>query len=240
MPSEPRRIAAAASAPPSCASPVAGCAAPREVARERERERDGRVEVRAGDVADGVDLEHDHEPERDRDADVPELMRLVVDHDRAAPGEDEREGADRLGDERSRQRRHLTAARLRGSRGDRYVLRDRAGVLTALTIAPCIPSATWWVNVTSTSSKPAASRPASYSPFRQRARDAADVACRARARSSGASRSSATTSDDADPAARLENARDLGEHRRLVGREVDHAVRDHDVDRLGRQRERPR
>ena len=38
-------------------------------------------------------------------------------------------------------------------------------VFTALTIAPCIPSATWWVNSTETSSNPAASRPASYSPL---------------------------------------------------------------------------
>src|ERR1035437_5622698 len=36
---------------------------------------------------------------------------------------------------------------------------------------------------------------------------------------------------DADAAARPEHARDLGQHRGLVGREVDHAVRDHHVDR---------
>jgi glycine oxidase len=41
-----------------------------------------------------------------------------------------------------------------------------AGLLarTALTMAPCIPSATSWVNSTETSSKPAASSPATYSP----------------------------------------------------------------------------
>ena len=35
----------------------------------------------------------------------------------------------------------------------------------ALTIAPCMPSATSCVNSTLTSSNPAASSPASYSPF---------------------------------------------------------------------------
>ena len=38
-------------------------------------------------------------------------------------------------------------------------------VFTAFTIAPCMPSATSCVNSTKTRSKPAASRPASYSPF---------------------------------------------------------------------------
>ena len=42
---------------------------------------------------------------------------------------------------------------------------------------------------------------------------------------------------DADPAAGLEHARDLGQDGRLVGREVHDAVRDHDVDRFGRQRD---
>ena len=54
--------------------PVADGARPGEVAGEREREGDGRVEVRAGDVPDGVDHRHDHEPERDRDADVAERV----------------------------------------------------------------------------------------------------------------------------------------------------------------------
>ncbi len=61
-----------------------------------------RVEVRAGDVADGVDHRHDHEAEGDRNADVAEGVRLGVDHDRARAREDERERADRLGDERAR------------------------------------------------------------------------------------------------------------------------------------------
>ena len=40
-----------------------------------------------------------------------------------------------------------------------------SAVLTAFTIAPCMPSATSCVNSTLTSSKPAASSPASYSLF---------------------------------------------------------------------------
>src|SRR5436853_370343 len=77
--------------------PVAERARPREVAAEREGERDRRVEVGAGDVADGVDHRHDDEPEGEGNADVPELVRLRVHHDGARAGEDERERADRLG-----------------------------------------------------------------------------------------------------------------------------------------------
>jgi hypothetical protein len=44
-------------------------------------------------------------------------------------------------------------------------LRSGSSVLTAFTIAPCIPSATWCVNSTDTCSKPAALSPASYSAF---------------------------------------------------------------------------
>src|SRR5581483_9800508 len=101
------------------------------------------VEVRAGDVPDGVDHRHDHEPERDRNAHVSERVRLRVDHHRAGSGEDEREGADRLGRCGAEQRHY-------------------AG-LTALMIAPCMPSATSCVNSTEMSAKPAASSPASYS-----------------------------------------------------------------------------
>ena len=85
--------------------------------------------------------------------------------------------ADGAGDQAAGRRRD----RLRPGGGDRMVgvlgaplagaaARDRArvdqaAVLTALTIAPCMPSATSCVNSTLTWSKPAASRPASYSPF---------------------------------------------------------------------------
>ena len=109
-------------------------------------------------------------------------------------------------------------------------------VLTALTIAPCMPSATSCVNSTETSSNPAASRPASYSPF-ERAPAMQPTKLPRSARSSAVSRSSATTSLIADPAAGPQHARDLRQHRRLVDREVDHAVRDHDVDGVRRQRD---
>ncbi len=69
------------------------------MAGECEGERDGGVEVRAGDVPDGVDHRHDHEAEGDRDTDVPKGVRLRIDHDRAGACEDEREGADGLGNE---------------------------------------------------------------------------------------------------------------------------------------------
>ena len=104
-PSEPRRIAAAATAPSGLRGPVAEQAPPREVAGEREREADGRVEVGAGDVADRVDHGHDHKAEGDRDPDLAEgALGLGVDHDGAATGEDQREGADRLGQHRTRER----------------------------------------------------------------------------------------------------------------------------------------
>ena len=76
LPSEPRRSAAASERAGELRDPVADRARPREVPRQRERERDRGVEVRAGDVADGVDHRHDHEPEADRDADVAERVRL--------------------------------------------------------------------------------------------------------------------------------------------------------------------
>src|SRR5581483_11439546 len=84
---------------------------PGEVPRQREGEGDCGVEVRTADVADGVDSDHDHQPEAERDADVAELVRLRVDHDRAAAGEDEREGADRLGCQRAQQLAVHAAAR---------------------------------------------------------------------------------------------------------------------------------
>ena len=83
--------------------PVAERARPGEVPAEREGEGDRRVEVGAGDVPDRVDHRHDHEAEGDRDADVAELVCLGVDHDRAATGEDERERADELGHEPTRE-----------------------------------------------------------------------------------------------------------------------------------------
>ena len=57
------------------------------------------------------------------------------------------------------------------------------------------------------------------------------------ARSSGDSLVLGDDVGDPDAAAGTEHAGDLGEHGRLVGREVDDAVRDHDVDALGGERD---
>ncbi len=62
----------------------------------------------------------DHEAERDRDADVTELVRLRIHHDRAATGEHERERADELGCEQAYQRSSsATSARMRPSSSSR-------------------------------------------------------------------------------------------------------------------------
>ena len=106
-PSESQESAAASA--PELGRRVGAGARPGEMAGKREREADGRVEVRAGDVPDGVDHRHDHEPERQGDADVTEGAGLLVNHDRPAAGEDQRERADRLGRERPRERRHPQA-----------------------------------------------------------------------------------------------------------------------------------
>jgi hypothetical protein len=104
--------------------------------------------------------------------------------------------------------------------------------LTALTIAPCIPSATSCVNSTETSSKPAASSPLVLA-LRERAGDAADVgsALRTLVR---CRRSSATTSEIPSRPPGF-STRAISSAPRLVDGEVDHAVRDDDVDRLGWQ-----
>jgi hypothetical protein len=73
FPRDPRRIAAAVIAPSTCAA-----------------------------QPDRIDHHQDHEPEADRDSDVSERARLGVDHDRAAACEDERERADELGREPTR------------------------------------------------------------------------------------------------------------------------------------------
>src|SRR5579872_1249671 len=163
--------------------------------RQRERERHRGVEVGAADVTDGVDPEHDHKAEGDRDADMAELVRLRVDHHGPATGEHERERPDRLPHQRAHEWRHphqqQPALAVGWDAGS--PLASAAGVLTALTIAPCIPSATSCVNSTLTSSKPASSNPATYSLFESA--PAMQPICEPRsARCSWVRRSSATTS----------------------------------------------
>src|SRR6188472_4471447 len=113
----------------------------------------------AGDVADGIDHDHDHEAEADRDADMAQRVGRGVDHDGATAGEHKGECANRLGQKRSGQ------ASVHQQQPDRAAGRSAARsfvpwvALTALMMAPCIPSATWWVKTTETSSSPAASSP---------------------------------------------------------------------------------
>ena len=104
FPRDARRKSAAADGADQLGATSSRRHAATEVARDREPECDGRIEVRARDVTDGVDHGHDHEPEAERDPDLAELARSRVDHDRAAAGEHEREDADRLGDERPGER----------------------------------------------------------------------------------------------------------------------------------------
>jgi hypothetical protein len=66
------------------------------VARQGEREADGRVDVGTGDIADGVDHHHDHQAEADRDTDMAECAGFRVDHDRATAGDHEPERPDHL------------------------------------------------------------------------------------------------------------------------------------------------
>lgn len=62
-----------------------------------EADGDGRVEMCAGDVADGVDHRHDNESEGEGDADVGNgAAGEVIHDDSAGPREDEREGPNEL------------------------------------------------------------------------------------------------------------------------------------------------
>ena len=104
-------------------------------------------------------------------------------------------------------------------------------------IALIIPSATAWVGVIETSVSPTASRPSRNSEIDRAPGDAADVGA-ALGALLGAQRVLGDDVADPDPAAGPQHSRDLAEHGRLVGRQVDDAVADDDVDRLRRQRDR--
>ena len=109
--------------------------------------------------------------------------------------------------------------------------------LRAWTIAACSPSATGCVKRTSTPSRPAASSPADVFPPRERTGDAAGPAPSLSALA-GVSQSSATTSLIPIRPPGLSTRAISAKHRRLVAGEVDHAVRDDDVDALSWQRDR--
>ena len=77
--------------------PVADQSPHREMPRQHEAERDGRVEVRPADMAERVDQDHDDQPEHQPHPDVRHLpAREGIDHDRATAGEDQPEGANAL------------------------------------------------------------------------------------------------------------------------------------------------
>ena len=76
--------------------PIPRHESPRQVSTDRERERHGRIEMRAGDVTGCVDHRHDDQTEGDRDSNVPQRARFRIDDDCTAPGKDESEGANRL------------------------------------------------------------------------------------------------------------------------------------------------
>jgi hypothetical protein len=68
-----------------------------EVAREREGERYGRVDVSAGEVTGCVDHDHDDEPEHEGYTHSAERTVVVgIRDDRAAAREDKREGCQPL------------------------------------------------------------------------------------------------------------------------------------------------
>ena len=108
----------------------------------------------------------------------------------------------------------------RSPRGVRSMSGIASAGLVALTIALTIPSATSWVGISWTSDQADGSEAGRELRDGQRARDTARV--RAAFRALG--RREAILRDDvgdAHPAARPQDAGDLAEHGRLVGREVD-------------------
>jgi hypothetical protein len=67
-------------------------------ARDDETEGDGGIQMRAGDVAEGVYYGHHHESESKRNAGVRNgTVSRLIDHDRAGACEDEAKGAEELG-----------------------------------------------------------------------------------------------------------------------------------------------
>ena len=105
--------------------------------------------------------------------------------------------------------------------------------LVALMMAEWRPSATSWVKVTDTSVKPASVSWDWYSAWDRRRR-CSRRSCPARP----ATRGQVVLGDDvadAEAAAGLEHPEGLGEHRRPVDRQVDHAVGDHHLHDLSRQ-----
>lgn len=86
---------------------------PREPSAGSEGDGDGGVEVGAGDVADGVHHDHDHQPPHDAyPGERHRPLAAEVDRHRGAAGEDDEVGAEHLGDDLrcpGQQREHVSA-----------------------------------------------------------------------------------------------------------------------------------
>ena len=116
----------------------------------------------------------------------------------------------------------------------RVVAAAEEWALVALMMAECSPSPTWWVKVTDTPLEPGVGQAILVLAPGQGAGDAADPGAPL-GTVGGREVVLGDHIGDADAAARLEHAEGLGEHGWLVGGEVDHAVRDDHVDRVGGQ-----
>ena len=101
--------------------------------------------------------------------------------------------------------------------------------MRARTIAPCIPSATVCVKLDLDVDETDPAETLAILGDGQGAGDASDVTP-ARGAIGPGEPILGDDVGDPDPAAGPQNARDLGHHLVLLGREVDDAVRDHDVD----------
>ena len=115
-------------APPSCASAVRQQPRAREAARpqQRERQADGRVEVRARERRRAVDGDGDAEAPDDRDLPEPlQGARQDGTGDRAGPEQDEQERAEGLADEGRRELLHGRYFNLH-----RYISAKREGAPT--------------------------------------------------------------------------------------------------------------
>lgn len=95
--------------------------------------------------------------------------------------------------------------------------------MTALTMAPCMPSATWWVKVTGHLGEADLGQALLVLVFGQGAGDASDVAAPCLSLGRGELVLGHHVAD-ADPPARSQDPEHLGQDRHLVDREVDHAV----------------
>ena len=104
LPSTPMMAQRAGDGADHLRADVAGHIAPGHLAGGGQRDRDGRVDLASGDVADRVDHADDHEHERERDhAELRHRERRVAAddqrrRDRTDADEDEHRGAERLGE----------------------------------------------------------------------------------------------------------------------------------------------